>query len=50
MNEKEKENLRKDVYKELTDLLNMFVESTSFDEDEILEVIKEQANKMPYLD
>ena len=44
----DKEKLKEDVYTELTNVLNSFVESTSFDEDEILEVIKEQAKDMPY--
>lgn len=46
---KTKQKLKADIEAELTNVLNMFVEC-GFDEDVVLDVIKEEAKKMPYLD
>ena len=44
------EGIRGDIKTELINVLNEFVETTSYDEDIVLDVIKEKAKKMPYLD
>lgn len=40
--------LKSDIETEMTNLLNSFVEGTSFNEEDIIEVIKEVAVEMRY--
>ena len=47
MNE-EKIKLKKAIETDLTDVLNSYVEGTSFEEEDILEVIKEVSKEMKY--
>jgi hypothetical protein len=44
-----KKQLKENIKTSLTDILNQYVEETSFDEEEILEVIKEVAKEMEYI-
>lgn len=43
-----KKQLKENIETSLTNVLNQYVEETSFDEDDILEVIKEVAKEMRY--
>ena len=40
--------LKSDIETEMTNLLNSFVEGTSFNEEDIIEIIKEVALEMRY--
>lgn len=44
-----KKQLKENIETSLTNVLNQYVEETSFDEDDILEVIKEVAKEMRYI-
>jgi len=43
-----KTQLIENIKVSLTDLLNQYVEETSFDENNILDIIKQEAKKMKY--